>query len=511
MIGIFIYFFAYNKYIDPIMLVLWLFSVLWCQAYAAVDRGVLNTDGSPAGTPGTPGTSGTPGTPGTSGTPSASGTPGSSDTSDTSGTPGTVDAWTFDLMEFEDRHFPRTVELTVDGVHVLRLNTDTYIGERVAHYCDSLLVNVGQCDEIFNTLEKLMFNPRAVVYDIESFRQTGRLQPSFPAVPVVQKSSRANHEFYCLALDEGGIPADCVAVDDGVFKSRELFSRFAISEVVRMRRVVFIHSVLLQHAATESDQAGLRLSVLEMLLGRLVGTPGLLAGLDRIFVLNYGQTLPTNFTQTFEELCAHKVTFFQYSVDITRYEVPTLQAMHYFSKLSRDLRVQSGIDGDSQVLYLHTKGVSYLEDHPEIRDWRDYMLYFLVERWGNATATLAAADAIDPTSVVGVYLRPCLCADPFGGRQVSLGSYCWCYIGNYWWASSNYLASLPTLSIERNDKYDCEKWVTAGYHRHPESHQFNPKTYNETAVLRAEGLVSLHTSGIDHYVNTYPRELYALT
>jgi hypothetical protein len=35
---------------------------------------------------------------------------------------------------------------------------------------------------------------------------------------------------------------------------------------------------------------------------------------------------------------------------------------------------------DVKVLYLHTKGVSYKKRYQQIEDWRDMMIYFLVEK-----------------------------------------------------------------------------------------------------------------------------------
>lgn len=473
---------------------------------------------------------------------------------------------TFDLIDFEERNFPATIEVTADRIHVLTLDSNTYIGNRVSNYCDALYLTSDVCNELYIVLEKLMFNPRAVVYDLDSFRTAGKLQATFPAMSVVVKSASANHQFTCLLDDVN----NCLSADDVVLKGRALFSRFTVREIVGMRRVVFIHSTLLRQELNAQDvvvgadnatvtdfSTGLRIGVLEELLMRLVETRGLLVALDHIFVINYGETLPDNFTSTFTALvggkgtgAGAKITFFQYSPDITRYEIPTMQIMHYFSKLRRELRdrvrereravgVSVGYEvGDCQVLYLHTKGVSYRQDHPEVRDWRDYMMYFLVERWENATASLGLLNAGSqhqrssagegvafplsvsgqddspgprsgqgPVNVVGVFLRPCLCADPLAGREVKMGGYCWTYIGNYWWTSSDYLATLPTLAIARNDKYDGEKWVTGGYHRRLPS-GVPPIKGDYSPVSRAEGLLSLHASGVDHYLTTYPRHMY---
>jgi hypothetical protein len=76
---------------------------------------------------------------------------------------------------------------------------------------------------------------------------------------------------------------------------------------------------------------------------------------------------------------------------------------------------------DCNVLYIHTKGVGNIINLC-IEDWIYYMLYFLIERHEDVAEHLLKYDT------VGVDLRD----------EPTLH-----YSGNFWWAKSYYIASLP--------------------------------------------------------------------
>ena len=61
------------------------------------------------------------------------------------------------------------------------------------------------------------------------------------------------------------------------------------------------------------------------------------------------------------------------------------------------------------------------------------------------------------------------------------------YSGNFWWSHTNYTKNLIKLNEVNFHKNDPEFWLCG---------QDNSKIYN------------LHSSGINHYHNSYPREKY---
>jgi hypothetical protein len=88
----------------------------------------------------------------------------------------------------------------------------------------------------------------------------------------------------------------------------------------------------------------------------MIQTSGLLYELDMIWVINHGMALSNDIINLFPT-----IRFIQFSNDISRFEIPTLQIMQYFSKLIFKIRKTNPID----ILYLHTKGITYT---PQIQE-----------------------------------------------------------------------------------------------------------------------------------------------
>ena len=152
-----------------------------------------------------------------------------------------------------------------------------------------------------------------------------------------------------------------------------------------------------------------------------------------------------------------------YSDNNLLFEIPTINKIKQFSELNPNCK----------VLYVHTKGVSFNDDYQEENDWINMMLYFLTKPRLN----------LDDYDTIG-------CNYTIDGRNyyqdgtTSLAPPH--YSGNFWWAKTNYLASLPLISENAVNKNDAEYWL----------HKNNPKYYE------------LHHSGIDHYLERYTIEKY---
>lgn len=126
------------------------------------------------------------------------------------------------------------------------------------------------------------------------------------------------------------------------------------------------------------------------------------------------------------------------------------------------------------VLYHHAKGSA--SENLCVQEWRELMTYFCVERWqGAASIILSGYDAC------GVNWRP------YGEHPH--------FSGNFWWASSDYIASLPDplsphyYKAEGDCRMRYEFWIGLG---------------------NLQAVVSLHESGCgNHYRDRYPRGRYA--
>lgn len=114
--------------------------------------------------------------------------------------------------------------------------------------------------------------------------------------------------------------------------------------------------------------------------------------------------------------------------EVDAYERPTLRHLH-----------QTATEAQTPfyALYLHTKGVTNAS--PPVSDWVDYMLYFALNRHEDVMSKLS--DGFDA------------CGVEYTGRINS------CYAGNFWWATSTYIATLKQEFLDCKDYLAPELWV----------------------------------------------------
>ena len=137
-----------------------------------------------------------------------------------------------------------------------------------------------------------------------------------------------------------------------------------------LKRVAFIHSCIL----SEYQQ----ISVLEEIINNLKVSQ-LLYKLDKVWIFNYGYPIPVYFQEDFSNY-SH-ISIVQITNDTSMFEIPTLLLMREFSrKVTNTMNPPMDKHNNIHILYLHTKGISYSEEYKQIYDWRQMMMYFLVER-----------------------------------------------------------------------------------------------------------------------------------
>jgi hypothetical protein len=105
------------------------------------------------------------------------------------------------------------------------------------------------------------------------------------------------------------------------------------------------------------------------------------------------------------------ITILKVSNDLKDYELPTLSFLYDFCSSNKDFN----------VIYLHTKGVGKVLNQC-IQDQVQYMLYFNITLWKTCLTRLLDYDTC------GVDLR----------ENPTLH-----YSGNFWWARSTYINTLP--------------------------------------------------------------------
>ena len=165
-----------------------------------------------------------------------------------------------------------------------------------------------------------------------------------------------------------------------------------------------------------------------------------------IFVINIGNKI--------NKIYRENVYIIEYSDNISLFEIPTINILHSFC-------VKNPL---SKVLYLHTKGVSYQNVPQQVIDWRNMMLYFLLNN--------DCIKLLEKYDMVGCNYseKPC----PH-------------FSGNFWWSNASYVNKLKP--IETTVKHDAEWWIFS-------DNEFNPSYY------------SLHNSNVNHYHELYPLKKY---
>jgi hypothetical protein len=136
---------------------------------------------------------------------------------------------------------------------------------------------------------------------------------------------------------------------------------------------------------------------------------------DRLFSGVVGDA-PLALPSKFETLFHHP--------DIRLAEIPTLNALR-----------EHALVEDFNVLYMHTKGVAYLEKGNTkeiVTFWRRYMEYFCIGKWKEC---LEALDEFDAAGCEYYGVGP-----HFSGKIEDPH-----FSGNFWWARSSYLRTLPKV------------------------------------------------------------------
>jgi hypothetical protein len=180
---------------------------------------------------------------------------------------------------------------------------------------------------------------------------------------------------------------------------------------------------------------------------------------EKIFINNIGEPIENVWNLP-------NVDITNYSSECNLFEIPTINKIKQFSEININVN----------ILYIHTKGISFDDDYLEENDWIDMMLHFLLNK--NCINLLNDYDTLGCN-----YITSGLDYHPDGTTTTAPPH----YSGNFWWAKSEYLRTLPLIpevgvTINKND---AEYWLM----------KLNPN------------YLELHHSGVDHYRERYPKEL----
>jgi hypothetical protein len=149
-----------------------------------------------------------------------------------------------------------------------------------------------------------------------------------------------------------------------------------------------------------------------------------------------------------------KYQYIHQTNDIKTFEYPTLHSVW-----------QHAHRHTGAVLYLHTKGAT--RPGVAVDCWRQMMLHFNVKKWQHALHHLYNHHAT--------------------GCNIQTMQNKTFFSGNFWWATCDYIKTLPDPNIYKVSRLQAELWIGMNP---------NSKFHN------------LHSSLINHYTTAYPIENY---
>lgn len=173
----------------------------------------------------------------------------------------------------------------------------------------------------------------------------------------------------------------------------------------------------------------------------------LLEKMEFLYINNIGKQLDEKVFSKF----GNNIIITNYSTNTNTFENDTLKMIHFYSQLHVN----------KNILYLHTKGITWKADpyiFQNIRNWVDFMLYCLVD---HSTDCIKMLNKVD---VVG-----CLYWDEQHGYGFPNH-----YSGNFWWTRVEYIKTLNVESL--NNKSDAEFWLFKNQPSFINIH--TPKYYN---------------------------------
>jgi beta-1,4-mannosyl-glycoprotein beta-1,4-N-acetylglucosaminyltransferase len=227
------------------------------------------------------------------------------------------------------------------------------------------------------------------------------------------------------------------------------YNTHKINDIMNRKNVCFIHSCHLKNKGVKR---------LDYLITK-IKTSGLIDRLDAIYINNIGIPIEENNYGDKFDIC-------NYSDNSKLYEIPTINKIKQYS----------ADNPNTNILYLHTKGISYDDANIKENNWIDMMLYFMVEQ-----SELCVEKMNNGTQAIGCNYYD----EKMNVRSPSHFS------GNFWWADSSYINTLSYLD-EKNENVnptDAEFWLC----------QNNPTIYEP------------HNSRINHYHSIYPTNKYHIT
>lgn len=148
---------------------------------------------------------------------------------------------------------------------------------------------------------------------------------------------------------------------------------------------------------------------------------------------------------------------------------------------------------DNYTLYIHTKGAVKDRMHGCNHTWRQFMMYFLVEKWEEAIEVL---DSDESVGAVGCNLKN---KQPRGKYKRTGGPFeLWHFAGNFWWCRNSSILDLPVAGSDAAQSIDT--W---------QGHKRRLAAERWIGELGQERLHCIHRAKVNVNMVPYTRDLYA--
>lgn len=170
----------------------------------------------------------------------------------------------------------------------------------------------------------------------------------------------------------------------------------------------------------------------------LVSSP-LFPLVNEIYVCVLISDIKNNDIQILKGILPNKFTIEIIDTNFKNYEYPILKFMH-----------QKAQNDDFYAFYFHSKGVSVNKNRRGVPFWRKELEYFLFYKH---ELMLKAFELNYNT--YGANLR----AFPIWNNPH--------FSGNFWFAKSSYIKTLPLIPVDINDRYFAEEWIGKNKEMHP--------------------------------------------
>jgi hypothetical protein len=202
---------------------------------------------------------------------------------------------------------------------------------------------------------------KTFLYDKRNYRYLTTFEPK-----EITQSIYVHENSKCMSGVEDCIFDVLYSTENQFDKIRKLFNIYSPQQLLDMQHVLFIHSCYIEEVSNK---------ILQEYLEYLEQT-GALFDFSMIWVINHGHKLPSSLISQFKS-----VQFVHFSNDISRFELPTLLVLQHFCKMIEEIKILLEVDPNqylTKILYIHTKGLKYFTQ--PIVEWRNYMLYNLIEK-----------------------------------------------------------------------------------------------------------------------------------